>query len=93
MEVRLYPNPTRPGVGLRPKRERRRTPYHVTIGYAEARTRFASLIGFVSADKKRKLAVACSDEFPGKKLPALREETISRIELMGAHVIPATAKL
>ncbi len=67
------------------KRETRRVPYHVTIAYAESRTRFAKLIGFVSEDKRRKLAIACSDEFPGKQLPALREEIIARIELAGAH--------
>jgi ribonucleoside-diphosphate reductase alpha chain len=66
------------------KRESRRTPWHVTIAHADARARFADLIGFVSADKRRKLAEACSDEFPGKRLPALREETIVRIELAGA---------
>jgi ribonucleoside-diphosphate reductase alpha chain len=69
------------------KRENRRTPYHVRIGYAEARTRFADLIGFVSEEKRRKLAIACSDEFPGKALPGLRDETIARIEVTGAHEV------
>ncbi len=64
-------------------RENRRTPYFVSIGYADARVRFRDLIGFVSEDKQQKLAIACSDRFPGKRLPALREEAIVRIEAAG----------
>ena len=62
------------------KRADRKTPYFVSIGYADARRRFAELVGFVSFDKREKLARAISDEFPGKSLPALREETVARIE-------------
>ncbi len=64
-------------------RENRRTPYFVSIGYADARARFRDLIGFVSEDKQRKLDAACSSRFPGKRLPALREEVIERIEAVG----------
>ncbi|GKS58372.1 hypothetical protein YTPLAS18_18990 [Nitrospira sp.] len=64
-------------------RENRRVPYVVSIGYAQARDRFREIIGFVSGDKRRKLDQACSDRFPGKELPALREETIVRIEALG----------
>ncbi|HKG25621.1 MAG TPA: adenosylcobalamin-dependent ribonucleoside-diphosphate reductase, partial [Thermomicrobiales bacterium] len=67
------------------RRENRRVPYHVRVGYAEARQRFAQQIGFVSADKVRKLEVACSDEFPGKRLLAMRDELIDRIELVGVQ--------
>ncbi|MCP9460440.1 MAG: hypothetical protein NNA24_00150 [Nitrospira sp.] len=66
-------------------RENRRTPYFVSIGYADARSRFRELIGFVSEDKKQKLDAACSSRFPGKRLPALREEVIERIEAAGVQ--------
>jgi ribonucleoside-diphosphate reductase alpha chain len=65
------------------KREDRRTPYYVSIGYAEARKAFKELVGFVSAEKRAKLESACSDDFPGNGLPPMREETIERIELIG----------
>jgi len=64
-------------------RENRRTPYFVSIGYAEARARFRDLIGFVSEDKRQKLEASCSNRFPGKQLPSLREEVIERIEAVG----------
>ncbi|MER3438517.1 MAG: adenosylcobalamin-dependent ribonucleoside-diphosphate reductase, partial [Chloroflexota bacterium] len=66
------------------RRENRRQPYYVRIGYAESRRRFADLIGFVSGDKRDKLGIACSAEFPGKSLPAMRLERIERIEFLGA---------
>ena len=69
------------------KRENRRVPYFVSIGYAEARARFKELIGFVSEDKCRKLEVACSHRFPGKRLPALRDEEIFRIEALGIQPV------
>ncbi len=69
------------------KRENRRTPYQVSIGYATARNRYAELIGFVSAEKKAKLDIASSTEFPGKELPALREEIIDRIEMTGVRPV------
>ncbi len=68
-------------------RENRRTPYFVSIGYADTRARFRDLIGFVSEDKQKKLAMACSDRFPGKRLPALREEVIVRIEAAGKQPV------
>jgi len=68
-------------------RENRRTPYFVSIGYAESRARFRQLIGFVSEDKRRKLDVACSTQFPGKRLPGLREEEIVRIEAVGIQPV------
>ncbi|HJU05440.1 MAG TPA: LAGLIDADG family homing endonuclease [Nitrospiraceae bacterium] len=68
-------------------RQNRRTPYFVSIGYADSRTRFQELIGFISEDKRRKLEVACSDQFPGKQLPGLREETIVRVEAMGIQPV------
>ncbi len=64
-------------------RANRATPYHVSIGYAEAREQFRRRIGFVSAEKESKLAVACSDRFPGKHLPAIREEAVTRLEFAG----------
>ncbi len=68
-------------------RENRRTPYCVSIGYADARTRYRELIGFISEDKREKLEAACSDRFPGKALPALQEEAIVRIEAMGMQPV------
>ena len=65
------------------RRENRRTPYFVSIGCADARRRFADLVGFVSNDKRRKLATATSDEYAGKTLPTMREEAIARIEPLG----------
>ncbi|MGH7255290.1 MAG: LAGLIDADG family homing endonuclease, partial [Nitrospirales bacterium] len=64
-------------------RENRRTPYYLTIRYAEARRRFRDLIGFISEDKREKLDAACSERFTGKRLPTLREEVIERIEALG----------
>ncbi|MGO9410431.1 MAG: adenosylcobalamin-dependent ribonucleoside-diphosphate reductase, partial [Spirochaetia bacterium] len=68
------------GVDARPSRA---TPYHVSIGYAEARDLFRQHVGFVSTEKQSKLAVACSERFPGKQLPALREEAVIRLEFAG----------
>ncbi|MCG3135746.1 MAG: hypothetical protein HMLKMBBP_03502 [Planctomycetes bacterium] len=68
-------------------RENRRTPWFVSIGYADARARFRDLIGFVSEEKRAKLDAACSDAFPGKSVPALREERILRIEQTGVRPV------
>jgi ribonucleoside-diphosphate reductase alpha chain len=68
-------------------RENRRTPYFVSIGYADARARFRDVIGFISEDKRQKLDMACSDAFPGKQTPVLREETIVRIEAVGVQPV------
>ncbi len=65
------------------KRDNRRTPWFVSIGYAESRMAFREAIGFVSSDKAARLDRACSSEFAGKGLPALRDETIIRIEPVG----------
>jgi ribonucleoside-diphosphate reductase alpha chain len=65
-------------------RENRRVPWFLSIGYAEARRRFQDLVGFVSQEKREKLALACSEPFVGRALPALREEGILRIEQIGA---------
>ncbi|CAN5745426.1 hypothetical protein BH23CHL4_BH23CHL4_04930 [soil metagenome] len=69
------------------KRETRRTPYQVSIGYSESRARYADTIGFVSADKRAKLATACSDAFPGKSLPSIREEVVLRTEMLGVQPV------
>jgi ribonucleoside-diphosphate reductase alpha chain len=45
--------------------------------------RFQDLVGFVSADKRLKLDISCSDLFPGKKVPLMREEEVLRIEPVG----------
>jgi ribonucleoside-diphosphate reductase alpha chain len=64
-------------------RENRRTPYHVSIRYADARRQFRDLVGFISEEKREKLEIACSEQFPGKRLPGLREEIIEQIEALG----------
>jgi ribonucleoside-diphosphate reductase alpha chain len=68
-------------------RETRRTPYIVSIVHAESRARFRDLIGFVSDDKRERLDTACSDQFAGKKLPALRDETVVRVECVGVQPV------
>ncbi|HKZ06297.1 MAG TPA: LAGLIDADG family homing endonuclease [Methylomirabilota bacterium] len=69
------------------RREHRRIPYTVLIGYAEARERYRSLIGFISDEKRRKLDAACSDRYPGKALPAVREELIVSVEATGVEPV------
>ncbi len=71
----------------REKRANRASPYQVSIGYAEARSAFREQVGFVSSEKRSKLAVACSDQFPGKKVPALREEAVLRLEFAGLQQV------
>ena len=68
-------------------RESRRTPYMVSIVHAQSRGRFRDLIGFISGDKREKLDTACSDQFAGKKLPALRDETVVRVECVGVQPV------
>jgi ribonucleoside-diphosphate reductase alpha chain len=48
-----------------------------------ARHLFRERIGFVSSEKQGKLAVACSDRFPGKTVPGIREEQVVRLEFAG----------
>ncbi|MCK5008158.1 MAG: adenosylcobalamin-dependent ribonucleoside-diphosphate reductase, partial [Spirochaetales bacterium] len=67
----------------REKRINRRTAYQLSIGYSQARLSFRELIGFISEDKRGKLDVACSDAFPGKMIPSVREEPVQRIEFLG----------
>jgi ribonucleoside-diphosphate reductase alpha chain len=69
------------------KRERRRIPYFVSIGYAQAREKFRREIGFISAVKKQKLDAVCGCQTVGKDLPALREEVVQRIELIGTKPV------
>ncbi len=49
----------------------------------QTREIFREHVGFVSSEKQSKLAVACSDRFPGKEVPALREEAVVRLEFTG----------
>ncbi|HZV78730.1 MAG TPA: LAGLIDADG family homing endonuclease [Candidatus Binatus sp.] len=55
--------------------------YHVTLGWKSAKERFAELIGFVSADKRAKLANALLR--PGRSVAALRAERILSVEYVG----------
>jgi len=68
-------------------RETRRTPLVISIVHAEARARFRDLIGFISDDKREQLETACSDQFAGKKLPTLRDETVVRMECVGVQPV------
>ena len=65
----------------------RRVPYFVSIGYAESRARFQELIGFISQDKRERLAASCSGACSGRRLPGLREESIVRIEAIGVQPV------
>jgi ribonucleoside-diphosphate reductase alpha chain len=55
----------------------------VSEEHADARALFSERIGFISAEKQAKLAVACSDRYPGKRMPSLREEPVLRLEFAG----------
>jgi ribonucleoside-diphosphate reductase alpha chain len=68
-------------------RETRRTPYVISIVHAEPRARFRELVGFISDDKREKLETACSDQFAGKRLAALRDETVVRVECVGVQPV------
>jgi ribonucleoside-diphosphate reductase alpha chain len=68
-------------------REIRRTPYVVSIAHEEPRARFRELIGFVSDDKRGKLDAACSPQFAGRSLPALKDETVVRVECVGVQPV------
>jgi len=68
-------------------RESRRTPYVVFIAHAEPRARFRELIGFVSDDKRQTLDTACSPQFAGRSLPALKDETVVRVECVGVQPV------
>jgi ribonucleoside-diphosphate reductase alpha chain len=65
------------------RRVNRKTAYQLSLGYSQARRRFRDLVGFVSEGKRAKLTTACSDAFPGKEIPSMREEQISRVEALG----------
>jgi ribonucleoside-diphosphate reductase alpha chain len=68
-------------------RKSRRTPYVVSISHAEPRARFRELIGFVSDDKRQKLDTACSPQFAGRTLSALKDETVVRVECVGVQPV------
>jgi ribonucleoside-diphosphate reductase alpha chain len=68
-------------------RESRRTPYVVSIAHAGPRARFRDLVGFVSDDKRERLETACSDQFAGQDVGALRPETVVRVECVGVQPV------
>ena len=68
-------------------RETRRTPYVVSIVHADARARFREMIGFISDDKRQKLETACSPQFAGKRVTALKDETVVRLECVGVQPV------
>ncbi len=59
-------------------REDRQPYHHVVIAWKDAKEKFASLIGFVSTDKKTKLDNALT--LPGRRVASLRDEVIQTIE-------------
>jgi len=67
----------------RESRINRRTPHRLSIGYAQARSAYRQLIGFISDDKQEKPETASSNAYAGKKIPSLREEPVQRIEFLG----------
>ncbi len=62
-------------------REDRQAYYHVSVGWKAAKERFASTIGFVSADKVAKLKEALSQ--PGRNMATSRDEEITSIDFVG----------
>jgi ribonucleoside-diphosphate reductase alpha chain len=61
-------------------RNRREAPEWVRVDELEPGTRLRQS---TVARKQAKLAVACSERFPGKELPPLREEPVARLEFSG----------
>jgi ribonucleoside-diphosphate reductase alpha chain len=66
-------------------RENRQPLCQLSIGYKSERQKYFELIGFVSEDKQGKLKQSLRDDVNGKKLPALRCESITRIECVGTQ--------
>ncbi len=65
------------------RRTNRRAAYQLALGYSQARRRFRDSVGFVSANKRSRLDVACSGAYPGKEIPELRAEPVLRVEFLG----------
>jgi ribonucleoside-diphosphate reductase alpha chain len=65
----------------RDSRDDRQDYYHVNIGFKSAKERFASIVGFVSAEKSRKLQEALA--IPGRDVARLRDEEIVAIDYVG----------
>ncbi|MBV9440257.1 MAG: hypothetical protein JOZ24_09725, partial [Candidatus Eremiobacteraeota bacterium] len=65
----------------RDRRPDRHDYYHVVIAWADAKAKFAELIGFVSPDKATKLANVLT--LPSRNVTALRDERIVAIEYVG----------
>ncbi|TAM92051.1 ribonucleoside-diphosphate reductase, partial [bacterium] len=59
-------------------REDRQDYHHVVIAWRDAKEKFARLIGFVSPEKRGKLANALA--LPGRQVAKLRDETVESIE-------------
>jgi len=62
-------------------RQDRQPYYQVVIAWKSAKARFAELIGFISSDKRERLAVALQQ--PGRRLADVHEEEIVAIEYVG----------
>ena len=66
-------------------RESRQPLWHLSIGYKGERSKFAELIGFVSEEKCEKLKASLAGDVRGKDVPAMRCESIKRIEYVGVQ--------
>ncbi|MBV8172436.1 MAG: hypothetical protein JO219_10960, partial [Candidatus Eremiobacteraeota bacterium] len=62
-------------------RQDRKPYYHVSIGWKSAKERFAELVGFVSSDKRAKLANTLFR--PGRSVSTLRAERIVSVDYVG----------
>ncbi|MDE2572114.1 MAG: ribonucleoside-diphosphate reductase, partial [bacterium] len=62
----------------RDSREDRQDYHHVVIAWKDAKHKFAEMIGFVSPEKRGKLANAL--ELPGRRVAKLRDEIIESID-------------
>src|SRR5690606_31869618 len=66
----------------RDKREDRHPSYQLTIAYDSERRKFGELIGFISRDKKQKLALL-NETVAGKNKSSVSELTVNSIEYIG----------
>ncbi len=62
-------------------RDTREDYYHVVVAWGDAKRKFAEIVGFVSPEKRGKLANALA--MPGRNVARVRDEVITSIEYVG----------
>ncbi len=65
----------------RDSREDRQDYYHVVVAWGDAKRKFAEQVGFISPEKRGKLANAVA--LPGRNVARVRDEAITGIEFVG----------